>query len=85
MTALIDAAKDPSYPAEIALVVSNNPDAAGLGRARAAGIVTAAIDHRPFGKDREAFEHALERILEAHHIDLICLAGFMRLLTAAFT
>ena len=85
MTALIDAAKEPSYPAEIALVVSNNPDAAGLGRARAAGIVTATIDHRPFGKDREAFEHALQRVLEAHHIDLICLAGFMRLLTAAFT
>jgi phosphoribosylglycinamide formyltransferase 1 len=85
MTALIDAAKEPSYPAEIALVVSNNPDAAGLGRARAAGIVTATIDHRPFGKDREAFEHALQRVLEAHHIDLICLAGFMRLLTATFT
>src|SRR5215470_7343246 len=77
MAALIEAAKDPSYPAEIALVVSNNPDAAGLGHARAAGIVTATIDHRPFGKDREAFEHALQRVLDAHRIDLICLAGFM--------
>ena len=85
MTALIEAASEPSYPAEIALVVSNNPDAAGLGRARAAGIVTAAIDHRPFGNDRGGFEHALQRVLEAHRIDLVCLAGFMRLLTAEFT
>ena len=85
MTALIEAASEPSYPAEIALVVSNNPDAAGLGRARAAGIVTAAIDHRPFGTDRAGFEHALQRVLEAHRIDLVCLAGFMRLLTAEFT
>ena len=85
MVALIEAAREPSFPAEIALVVSNNPDAAGLGRARAARIATAAIDHRPFGNDRWGFEHALQRVLEAHRIDLICLAGFMRMLTAEFT
>ncbi|MBV9630981.1 MAG: phosphoribosylglycinamide formyltransferase [Xanthobacteraceae bacterium] len=84
MSALIDAAKAPDYPAEIALVVSNNPDAPGLARAREAGITTAAIDHRPFGKDRAGFETALQSILDAHGIELVCLAGFMRLLTAEF-
>jgi phosphoribosylglycinamide formyltransferase 1 len=84
MVALIEAATDPTYPAEIALVVSNNPDALGLVRAREAGITTAAIDHRPFGKDRVGFEAALQSVLKAHHIELICLAGFMRLLTAEF-
>jgi phosphoribosylglycinamide formyltransferase-1 len=84
MVALIEAARDPAYPAEIALVVSNNPDAPGLTRAREAGITTAAIDHRPFGKDRTGFEAALQSVLEAHSIELVCLAGFMRLLTAEF-
>jgi phosphoribosylglycinamide formyltransferase-1 len=84
MVALIDAARNPAYPAEIALVVSNNPDAPGLARAREAGITTAAIDHRPFGKDRTGFEAALQSVLEAHSIELVCLAGFMRLLTAEF-
>jgi phosphoribosylglycinamide formyltransferase 1 len=84
MAALIEAAKDPSYPAEIALVVSNNPEAAGLARARAAGIVTAAVDHKPFGSDRAGFERALQSVLDAHRIELVCLAGFMRLLTASF-
>jgi phosphoribosylglycinamide formyltransferase 1 len=84
MTALIEAAKDPSYPAEIALVVSNNPRAAGLARAREAGIVTATVDHKPFGADRAGFERALQSVLDAHRIELVCLAGFMRLLTAAF-
>jgi phosphoribosylglycinamide formyltransferase 1 len=81
MTALIEAAKDPSYPAEIALVLSNRPDAAGLTRAKAEGIATAAVDHTAFGKDREAFERAVQAELEQHRIDLVCLAGFMRLLT----
>jgi phosphoribosylglycinamide formyltransferase 1 len=84
MTALIEAAKDPSYPAEIALVVSNNPRAAGLARAREAGIVTATVDHKPFGADRAGFERALQSVLDAHRIELVCLAGFMRMLTAAF-
>jgi len=84
MTALIEAAAAPDYPADIALVLSNEPDAAGLGRARQAGIATAVVDHRPFGKDREAFERALDDALHGHRIDLICLAGFMRLLTPWF-
>ena len=84
MAALIEAAKDKNYPAEIALVASNRPDTAGLSRARAAGIVTEVVDHSVFGKDRAAFERALQAVLEKHRIDLVCLAGFMRLLTAGF-
>jgi phosphoribosylglycinamide formyltransferase-1 len=84
MTALIEAASDPSYPAEIVLVLSNRPDAAGLARARAEGIATVVIDHAQFGKDREAFERALQAELERHRIELVCLAGFMRLLTPWF-
>jgi phosphoribosylglycinamide formyltransferase 1 len=84
MASLIAAAKDNSYPAEIALVVSNRPDAAGLERAKSQGITTAVVDHTRYGKDREAFEHALQDVLIAHRIDLVCLAGFMRLLTPWF-
>jgi phosphoribosylglycinamide formyltransferase-1 len=84
MTALIEAAKDAAYPAEIALVVSNRPDAAGLQRAAAAGIATGIVDHTRFPKDREGFERALEALLERHRIDIVCLAGFMRVLTAWF-
>jgi len=84
MAALIEAAKAQDYPAEIALVVSNRPEASGLAHARDAGIATAIVDHTPFGEDREAFERALDAELQAHRIDLVCLAGFMRLLTAWF-
>jgi phosphoribosylglycinamide formyltransferase 1 len=84
MVALIDAAKADDFPAEIALVVSNDPAAQGLDRARAAGIAIAVVDHRPYGKDRAAFERALQAAIEPHKIDLICLAGFMRLLTPWF-
>jgi phosphoribosylglycinamide formyltransferase-1 len=81
MSALIEAATAPDYPAEIVLVVSNRPDASGLGRARQAGIETAVVDHRPFGENREDFERAIDAHLTAHRVDLICLAGFMRLFT----
>jgi phosphoribosylglycinamide formyltransferase 1 len=84
MTALIETAKAETYPAEIALVLSNVPDAAGLERARQDGIATAVVDHRAFGADREAFERALDAQLQTQRIDLICLAGFMRLLTPWF-
>jgi phosphoribosylglycinamide formyltransferase-1 len=84
MIALIEAAQAKDYPAEIVLVVSNRPDAAGLARARAAGIATAVVDHRPFGDNREAFERALDNELRKYRIDIVCLAGFMRLLTAWF-
>jgi phosphoribosylglycinamide formyltransferase-1 len=84
MSALIEAAKAKDYPAEIVLVVSNRPEAAGLARAREAAIATAVIDHRPFGQDREAFERALDDELRKRRVDIVCLAGFMRLLTAWF-
>ena len=84
MTALIDAAKAKDYPAEIVLVVSNRPEAPGLARARSAGIATAIIDHRPYGDDREAFERALDDELRNNRIELVCVAGFMRLLTPWF-
>jgi phosphoribosylglycinamide formyltransferase-1 len=81
MAALIEAAKEKSYPAEIWLVVSNRPDAAGLEHARDAGIATTIVDHASYGADREAFEQALQAVLEGAGIELICLAGFMRLLS----
>jgi phosphoribosylglycinamide formyltransferase-1 len=84
MASLIEAAKAPDYPAEIALVLSNRPEAPGLATARGAGIATAVVDHAKFGKDREAFERELQATLEAHRIELVCLAGFMRLLTPWF-
>jgi phosphoribosylglycinamide formyltransferase 1 len=84
MTALIEAAKAPGFPAEIVLVLSSRADAAGLARARGAGIATAIVDHAAHGKDREAFERAMQAVIERDRIDLVCLAGFMRLLTPWF-
>lgn len=84
MAALIEAAKDKDFPAEIALVLSNRPDVGGLGVARAAGIATDVVDHAAFGKDRAAFDRALQAVLEKYRIDIVCLAGFMRLLTPGF-
>lgn len=84
MVALIEAARAAGFPAEIALVAANLPDAGGLERARAAGIATVSVDHRPFGKDREGFERALDEALRAHRIELVALAGFMRVLTPWF-
>jgi phosphoribosylglycinamide formyltransferase-1 len=83
MTSLIAAAENPDYPAEITLVLSNRLDAAGLATAANKGIATAVIDHRGH-KGREAFEAVMQAELEKHGIEFICLAGFMRLLTASF-
>ncbi|MHB2206731.1 phosphoribosylglycinamide formyltransferase [Methylobacterium sp. CM6257] len=83
MVALIEAAKDPAYPAEIVLVLSNRPEAAGLGRAAEAGIPTQVIDHKAF-PDRASFDAALDATLQAAGVDLVCLAGFMRILTPDF-
>jgi phosphoribosylglycinamide formyltransferase 1 len=83
MQALIAACADPSFPAEIALVMSNRADAGGLALAEAAGIATAVIDHRAYS-DRSGFDAALDTRLRAAGVELVCLAGFMRLLTAGF-
>lgn len=84
MAALIAAAKAPDYPAEIALVLSNVPGAGGLAIAESEGIATATIDSKAFPRDREGFERAMQAVLEAHAIDIVCLAGFMRILTPWF-
>jgi phosphoribosylglycinamide formyltransferase-1 len=83
MAALFAAAKAPAFPAEIVLVLSNRPDAAGLSAARTGGVATAVVDHSSFA-DREAFERAMQAVLEAREIELVCLAGFMRRLTPWF-
>ena len=84
MAALIEAAKLADFPAEIVVVISNRADAGGLEKARQSGIAAVTIESRPFGKDRAAFEAVLQSALDQHRIDLICLGGFMRLLTAEF-
>lgn len=74
----------PDHPARPVLVLSNDPAAAGLARAQALGVATAAVDHRPFGRDRAGFEAALLQPLLAVEPDILCLAGFMRVLTPGF-
>lgn len=81
MAALIDASRAEDAPFEVALVLSNKPEAGGLAVAEAKGVATAAVDHRPFGKDREAHERAVEAVLEDHAVEAVALAGYMRLLT----
>jgi phosphoribosylglycinamide formyltransferase-1 len=83
LQALIDACAAPGFPAEIVVVVSNVPGAAGLDRARASGLETRTVDHRDHA-GREAFEDALHGVLTGSGAELVCLAGFMRLLTASF-
>ena len=83
MEALIEAARSPEYPAEIALVLSNRPDAPGLATARKTGVAVAAIDHKIFA-GREDFERSMQALLDIHRIELICMAGFMRLVTPWF-
>lgn len=72
------------HPARPVLVLSNRADAGGLAKAKARGIPTAVVDHRPFGSDRPAFEAALTHVLDQMRPDIICLAGFMRVLTEGF-
>ena len=83
MAALIDACKAPDFPAEISVVISNRADAPGLERARSDAIATAVVDHRQFD-DRPAFEEQLDRTLRDHGVEIVCNAGFMRLLTEFF-
>jgi phosphoribosylglycinamide formyltransferase 1 len=83
LAALIEACRQPGARAEIALVIANRPGAAGLRHARAAGIPTGTVDHRRF-EGREAFDRALSAALEQHKIELVCLAGFMRVLSGWF-
>jgi phosphoribosylglycinamide formyltransferase-1 len=84
MAALLAAAAQPGYPAEIALVLSNRADAAGLATAAAAGVPTAVVESRAFKGNRAAFEAAMQAELTRHNIQLIALAGFMRVLTEGF-
>ncbi len=83
LQALLDAAADPGFPAQAAIAISNRADAGGLDRAARAGVPTAVVDHKAF-PDRPAFERALTERLEAAGVELVCLAGFMRLLTPTF-
>jgi phosphoribosylglycinamide formyltransferase-1 len=83
LQALIDAARAPDYPAEIALVISNKADAYGLTRAAEAGIASCVIPHKDF-PDRESFDRVMHAQLAAHRIEIVCLAGFMRLLSPWF-
>lgn len=84
MQALVEACRATDSPAQVALVLSNRPDAAGLEFARSKGIATAAVDHKAFKKDREGFEQAMHAKLKEAGVEFVCLAGFMRLLTPWF-
>lgn len=84
METLLKAAQQPGCPYAPALVIANKPDAGGLERARGYGVAAEAIDHKLFGKDREAFERAMDARLKAAGVELVALAGFMRVLTPWF-
>jgi phosphoribosylglycinamide formyltransferase 1 len=83
MASLLDAAAAPDYPATIALVLSNRPNAGGIARASEAGVATTVVDHKSY-PDRESFERAMDAVLVEAGIEIICLAGFMRVLTPWF-
>lgn len=83
LQALLDACAQPDFPAEIVLVISNNPDVEGLRRAERAGVATETIDHRDYG-DRQSFERALTAALERTGVALVCQAGFMRIVTSEY-
>ncbi|MCW2243664.1 phosphoribosylglycinamide formyltransferase [Azospirillum canadense] len=84
LQALLDACAAPDFPAEIALVLSNKADAYGLERAASAGVPTAVVSHRDHPGDKQAFEEAMDARLRAAGVELVCLAGFMRLLSPWF-
>jgi phosphoribosylglycinamide formyltransferase-1 len=84
LQALLDACAAPDFPAEIALVISNVAGAYALERATAAGVPTQVIEHKPF-PSRDAFDAALDAALRRAGVEIVCLAGFMRLLTPGFT
>jgi len=84
LQALIDACQNPSFPAEVAVVISNDPTAGGLERAANAGIPAMIVDHTYFKNDKKGFESSLAETIEQFGIDLICLAGFMRILSHDF-
>ncbi len=84
MSALLKAAADPAYPARPVLVLSNRPGAGGLDVAASMGVPVATVDHKTYGKDREAFERAMQAELESAGVEMIALAGFMRVLTPWF-
>jgi phosphoribosylglycinamide formyltransferase 1 len=84
LVALMQAVARPAFPAEITLALSNRPGAAGLLAAQQSGIPTAVVDHAKYGADRHGFEAAIQELLAQHRIELVCLAGFMRLLTPWF-
>lgn len=81
MASLIAAGQAADAPFEVVLVISNLPDAGGLAIAQAAGVAALSIDHRPYGKDRAAHEQVIDAMLNEHGVEMIALAGYMRLLT----
>lgn len=85
METLVNAMQsDADFGAVPVLVLANRPDAGGLEKARILGVPTEVVDHRPFGQDRDAFENALQNVISSYEPDILCLAGFMRILTASF-
>ncbi len=84
MVRLVEDMADPAHPARPVLVLANDPAAGGLEKARALGVATAVVDHRPFKGDRAAFEAAIQAELDRVEPDILCLAGFMRVLTGDF-
>ena len=83
MVALIEATRDPAFPARVAIVISNRPEAPGLARARELGVKAVAIDHKTY-PSREAFDDAVHAALTAEGVEILCCAGFMRIQSAAF-
>ena len=81
MAALIDAGLEADAPFEVAVVISNKADAGGVAVAAAKGVATAVVGHGPFQSDREAHERAVQSVLESHDVEVVALAGYMRLLT----